>query len=96
MAVSKNEVKKLGQLSRIGIKKEEVESIQGDLEKILGFVSKLKELPVPKGDDLGAVKIPTNNVREDVSDLKGGEYTRKLLEQAPNVEEGFIKVKKVL
>jgi len=94
--ISEKDVKKLGQLSRIGIKKEEVESIQGDLEKILDFVSKLKELPIPEGDDFGAKKTPTNNIREDTSDLKGGEYTEKLLDQAPDKENGFIKVKKVL
>jgi len=94
--ISEKDVKKLGQLARIGIKKEEVKSIQEDLEKILGFVSKLKELSIPEGDNLGVRKTPTNNIREDDSDSKGGEYMEKLLEQAPDVEEEFVKVKKVL
>ncbi|MCF7835917.1 MAG: aspartyl/glutamyl-tRNA amidotransferase subunit C [Candidatus Marinimicrobia bacterium] len=96
MEVTKKEIKKLGELARIGINEKDAEVLKGDLEKTLSFISRLKELRVPEGDDFGATKTPTNNIREDVSELEGGEYTKELLEQASDIEDGFVKVKKVL
>jgi Asp-tRNA(Asn)/Glu-tRNA(Gln) amidotransferase C subunit len=39
---------------------------------------------------------PTNVFRDDVVTNKGGEYTDKILKQAPATENGFLKVKQIL
>ncbi|MFC1756919.1 Asp-tRNA(Asn)/Glu-tRNA(Gln) amidotransferase subunit GatC [Patescibacteria group bacterium] len=93
MEISKKDVKNLSILARVGIDDKEIEPMQKDLEKILEFVSKLKSA---KTSDVDAKTSDAENLmREDKDPHKSGEYTEDLLNQAPNLGRGFVKVKKV-
>jgi len=91
--ISKDEIRKLSVLARIEVDKKEIKSLQGDMENILGFVSKLKEFSMP--EELGKEEA-TNKMREDKDPHESGKHTEDLLNQAPELKEGFVKVKKVL
>jgi aspartyl-tRNA(Asn)/glutamyl-tRNA(Gln) amidotransferase subunit C len=93
MAISKKEVKKLSLLARVDIDENEIEEVQNSLEKILGFVSKLKDVSRNFISDQISV---LNVVREDGAPHESGEYSESLLKQAPETEKGFIRVKKIL
>jgi len=81
--INKKEIKKLSQLARIKIGEKETKSLQKDLEKILDFVSKLKEVEiVASTSDVDAKNV----MREDKETHKTEEYALK----------EYIKVKKVL
>lgn len=90
--ISHDDIKKLSVLARVGIGEKEETKIQHDLMSILEFVSRMKGAP--------AVSLKTENfvfnvLRLDDVSGKSGEHKESLLKQAPQIEKGFIKVKKV-
>jgi len=93
--ITVKEVKKLGLLSRVSISEKEASELQKDMEKILNFVSKLEKA------EISDTICSTLNV-EHVNIFRGDEAgekparDRSLLKQAPEMERGYIKTKKVL
>jgi aspartyl/glutamyl-tRNA(Asn/Gln) amidotransferase C subunit len=101
--IDKDEIQKLSQLSRIGVEKNEFEALRENLNKILDFVAKLKELQLPDSLESGKIEAAPpgtakaeNILREDASPHKAGEYSEVLLKQTPALEDSFVKVKRVL
>ncbi len=91
--MTNEDIQKLGELSKIEIKPEEAEGFKKDFESILGYINQIESV------DLKDVKetFGTKNVaREDVSKNETGGFSPDLLASAPNTENGFIKVKKIL
>ena len=92
--ISKEEVKKLGQLARIDIEEGEIDNFRRGLERILDFISVLKKAQVEEdGKEAGG---PANIFRDSASPQKPAEYTEELIKQAPDSKNGFVKVKKIL
>lgn len=94
--MNKDEVMKLAKLARIEISEKEAESLTGEFESILGYVSEVK-----KATSSGTTISPSANggknvMREDAQSHESGEYTQTLLEQAPAREGDYIKVKKII
>jgi aspartyl-tRNA(Asn)/glutamyl-tRNA(Gln) amidotransferase subunit C len=91
--ITKEEIKNLADLARIEIGDEEALKLTKDVDAILLYVGQIK-------DAVGDVKprIPTvrNIMREDVVTTKTGEYTDKLLAEAPERDGKYFKVKKIL
>ena len=94
-SISKDEIKDLGELARVNVDVDEVKKLQGDLEEILGFVSKLKEADTSQANDEKST-AKKNVYRKDESPHDEGEFTKKILDNAPSTRDNFIKVKKVL
>jgi len=94
MSISKDEVRHLAHLARIGLSDKEIESFQGQLEGILAYVDKLKGL------DVDAIE-PTAHVL-DLKDVLRPDESRpsldpeKALRAAPQRKDGFYKVPKVI
>lgn len=93
--ISKEEIKKLAELSRMAISKEEVEKLKPNFEDILEYVGKIDEVSVSE-EDFKKIGVPHNVLREDKNPHKSGEYTRDLIDQTPDREGNRIKVKKIL
>ena len=94
------DVKKLAQMARIDMDEVEMGEIAKDFDPILAYVSQVQEAL-----KLNNIQIHTgsqedyflNNVmREDVITNKPGEYTEKILNNTPDTENGFLKVKQIL
>ena len=93
--ISREQVKELAKLARVGLTKEEEESLAREMTSILNYVSELSEVDTSSVTPTSQVTGLLNVIREDellVSGIKRDE----LLANAPDKENGFIKVKKVL
>jgi aspartyl/glutamyl-tRNA(Asn/Gln) amidotransferase C subunit len=94
-----NDIKKLGELAKIEINEAEAEGFKKDFESILGYIKQIESVDLSAQAGLGDVtpSYGTQNVtRIDVAKNVAGEYSESLLASAPNTENGFIKVKKIL
>ena len=89
------DIEKLAELSRINISSEEKEIFLKDMLSILDYVDQIKKAA-------GAAAMPPeeiglkNILREDGPFHNPGQFTELLLDSAPEKEEGYIKVKKIL
>jgi len=93
--ISKKDIQKLGQLARIGISEKESKELQKDLDAVLDFVSELKSASVSGAEQIEE-DVLKNILREDKDAHEPGKYSEDLLKEAPKVEKGRVKVKKIL
>jgi aspartyl-tRNA(Asn)/glutamyl-tRNA(Gln) amidotransferase subunit C len=87
------EIQRLGELAKIEIKPEEAEGFKKDFESILGYIKQIESV------DLGDVSpeyLVKNVARADEDKNETGQFSDALLASAPNTENGFVKVKKIL
>jgi aspartyl-tRNA(Asn)/glutamyl-tRNA(Gln) amidotransferase subunit C len=96
-----DDIKKLANLARIDMSEEEMIEIAHDFDTILAYIGQVQEAASTGGVRGEVARIPEsyplfNIMREDVVTNKEGEFTDKILKQAPNTENGFLKVKQIL
>ncbi len=88
-----DEIKKIAELSRIEIDDDKLEAFAGEFNKILEYFKKLDEAPV---EGVEAFSFEEKNVfRADEPRLDGGTRNR-ILENAPERQGDFFKVKKII
>jgi len=95
------EIKKLANLSRIDIKDDEVEAMARDFDSILAYVDQIKEVSSNfeeknKTEDNYNQLFLYNVVRLDEAKNQKNSQTGDILKNAPQTEDGFIKVKQIL
>ena len=90
-------IKNLANMARVDMNETEMKEIGDSFGSILAYVGQIQEVS-DTSDSLyeEVADEPINVMREDVVTNKGGEYTEKILSQAPEIENGFLKVKKIL
>mgnify|MGYP003431776875 CR=1 FL=1 len=94
-AITVNDVKRLAQLSALQVSDTEADELRVQLEAILDYVKQLDEVDTNGVEPTYQVTGLENVTREDV--VKEYGVTREdLLRNAPDTEDGQIKVKKVL
>lgn len=93
--MDKKQIQHLGTLSRIKLSDEEVERLPGEITSILDYVSTIDEV-VKDGALKKEVGAVYNVFREDVVTNEPNAYTEDLLNEAPEREGRFLKVKKIL
>ncbi len=89
-----NDVKRLANLSRLEIDDREAEALLKDLESVLEYVSVVSKVEIT--DSSEDLPINRNVMRPDEVTNTSGAQTEILLEAAPDKQDGFIKVKKIL
>ena len=89
------DILRLSRLSRIRITNEEAESLRGDIESVLAYVSDINAITADSAitKKVGAVY---NVFREDVVTNVGDTYTESILTQAPKIEGRHVLVKKII
>lgn len=89
------ELQKLSQLARIAMSPEELRDARADLGAILEYVSRIQTASGAAGTerDAGLVR---NVMRKDGAPHESGINTEALLNEAPEREGEFVKVKKIL
>ena len=93
--MDKDSVKKLADLARIELSNEELENFAGDISKILVYVDEIKNVALASKDDTIESATTRNVMRED--SVASNKYeSQKLVNSAPQSQDGFIKVKKIL
>jgi len=94
--MERHDIEKLAELSRLQLSEAEIEQYHKQLDEILEYVSHIQEASadVP---ELTPKDVPVANVmREDGEAHEPGVYTDALLSEAPNTQDGYVKVKKIL
>ena len=93
--ISRDDVRKLAQLSSLQLDDAEADALGTDIENILGYIEQLSELDTTGVEPTYQVTDLQNVWREDVVDTYGSNR-EELLSLAPAVEASQIKVPKVL
>jgi aspartyl-tRNA(Asn)/glutamyl-tRNA(Gln) amidotransferase subunit C len=92
--ISKDEVKHIASLARIGLDEKEIEKFSHDLSSILDWIKQLEEVDVSGVLPTAHITGMNNNSREDrVEDFLDTEEIVKLFPEGKN---GYDKVKSVL
>lgn len=91
------EIKKLADLARIDMSQEEMEGMAKDFEPILAYVGQVQEASkFTTGEKKDEHYFLNNVTREDIAINIRGEYTKEILDEMPETQDGFLKVKKIL
>lgn len=94
MEVNDQLVDHLSELARLEFSADEKEGIKKDLQKMISFVEKLKELDTTGIIPVSHMTDETNRLREDVA---GGSFSREqALRNAPFTDGIYFKVPKVI
>lgn len=93
MSFTKEDLANLSLLARISVTPEEEEKMLHDMQAILGYVSEINEV---SGDVERVKGNHYNIVREDVVTRDPGTNTEAVMDEAPETEEGYVKVSQVL
>lgn len=94
--LSKEDIKKLADLARIKVDEKDAEALAGQIGSILGYVGQIKEVSGGVVSDEVQFGTSVNAFREDANENPGGTYTEALLREAPQKQDGYVKVKKIL
>ena len=94
MSVDKATVRRIAHLARIGVDEGELETLAGELNKILAWVEQLGELDTDAVEPLSSVNDEALAWRTDVID-DGGKVD-DILANAPAREREFFAVPKVI
>lgn len=91
------DIKKLADLARIGVEDIEAESLAGEIDAILGYVGQVSHVAsqasaIRDGED-AQIK---NVMRPDENPTEPGTYSKELIAEFPESENGYLKVKKIL
>jgi len=93
MAIKKEDVEHVAKLARIKISDEEKEKFTEDLGKILNYVEELNAAPTEGVIPVAQISNLENIARDDT--ITESLPNEKVLENAPEKDGKFIKVKKV-
>ena len=94
--ISKEEVKKLADLARLNVPEGELDKLAKDLESILGYVSELKNAPVPPAGEMADEQKLINVLREDINPHESGVYTDDLVAAFSKARDNYLSVKPIL
>ncbi len=94
MSVTKKDVEKIAQLAKLKFKDSEMDEFTKDMNNILTYMEKLNELNTENVEPLSHPNEDSNIFREDV--LKPSISTEEALKNAPDKDDKFFKVPKVI
>ena len=95
MSISKDKVKKIGNLAKIKLTNDEIEIYSAQLTQIVDFMNKLDEVDTSKVEsDLNQNLDHHSNRLNDI--VEDGNYVEKILKNAPDSKEGFFTTTKVI
>jgi aspartyl-tRNA(Asn)/glutamyl-tRNA(Gln) amidotransferase subunit C len=92
--LTRDEVVKLSILARIQLSDSEVEKFQKELSTVLDYVEELKKVDTNGLEEVSQVTGLVNVQREDK--IVTAENHEEILSQAPELKDGFYKVKAIL
>jgi aspartyl-tRNA(Asn)/glutamyl-tRNA(Gln) amidotransferase subunit C len=92
--IEKKDIENLAKLSRMELSDKEASSLTKDIESILDYVGQLKGVSVDLKDKKAGEN--RNVLREDENPHESEEFAKDILKEAPNTEDGYIKVKNIL
>ena len=94
MALDKADVRHIAHLARIRVADEDLDKIAGDLNHIIGWVEQLGEVDTETTEPMTSVVQMSLKTRDDVV-CEGG-YPEKIVANAPERDDGYFVVPKVI
>lgn len=98
MPITKADVEKIAELARLELTAQETESFTGQLSSIISYIDKLNEIDTTNVPPMSHCSTATGDseyaLRDDVVGPSLG--TQIATENAPDPEEGYFKVPKVI
>ena len=94
MKIRKEEVLHVARLARLALTDEEAEAFTGQLDAILGYVEKLSRLDTSGVEPTAHVAASGNVLREDR--VEPSLPRDRVLGNAPDAENGFFRVPRIL
>ena len=94
MSITQETVRKVARLARIKVPEAEIETLTGELAKIMGWVEQLNEVDTKGVEPLASVVDAALFLRDDV--VTDGAQQAKILQNAPEQAAGFFVVPKVV
>lgn len=91
--IERKDIEKLGTLSRIALSEEEKDLFVSEIDSILAYVGRVKDVQAGSGGTIGLV---SDVFREDGAPHESGIFTEAILSSAPKREGNYLKVKKIL
>ncbi len=96
MELTKDDVRDIALLARIGVTDEEIISYQKDMSSVLQYFDKLQEVDTDGVEEIGHITGVTNVYRKDAEDEMSEEGKKMIMDNVPQKKDGYIKVKSVL
>ena len=93
--LSRDEVKHIALLARIGIKEEEIEKYQKDLSAVLDFFHELETVDTENVSPIGHITGMMNKARADQTIDFEQAGKDGIMKNVPEIKDGFVKVKSV-
>lgn len=94
MELNRETTLKLARLSHLSFSEEELDQIQQDLSKMIGFVEKLNEIDTTGIQPLTHISNTNNRLRTD--EVKGSISAEEAFKNAPSASDHFFTVPKVI
>ena len=94
MKISLEEIRHLAHLARLEFSEDEIQAMQGDMDKILGFVEKINELDLEGVEPLVYLSEERNVLRKD--EAQSLLTKDEALKNAPDKDSDYFRVPKVL
>lgn len=94
--LTKQEVQHIAKLARLGLIPKEIERMRGELSSILDYIDQLKKVNISNIRPTSRSVFIENVTREDEVRSTKYEVRRRIIEQTPEMEKGFVKVKSIL
>jgi len=94
MSIDKDKIKHTAKLARISFNEKQIDSLSKDLSNIFNFIEKLNKINTENVKPLTSILDHTLRAREDK--ITDGGIRNKILENAPNKNEEFFIVPKVI
>ncbi|MCK5490628.1 MAG: Asp-tRNA(Asn)/Glu-tRNA(Gln) amidotransferase subunit GatC [Candidatus Pacebacteria bacterium] len=94
--ISIAEVEHIAELARIELSKEEVEKFSGELSDVLGYIGQLEEVETEGIEPVSQVTGLVNVLRNDVAKSSDEDTRRTMIDNFPDKDGDYIKVKQVM
>ncbi len=94
MSLTRDDVKKVAGLARLRMDDDQLDALLPKMNNIVGFIEQLSEVDTDNVEPLSNVARSTLPLRKD--EITDGECRDKVLANAPESEEGFFAVPKVV
>lgn len=94
MSIDNEQIKKLAYLARLEIPEERLDVLRKGFDSILAYIDQIESVTI---GDISGFQEPIKNVmRDDDNAIVPGAYTETLLAEAPDREDNYVKINKVL
>lgn len=91
--ISREEVDRLAELSRLDLREEERERFGAEIGQILEYIDEIKAVDVSEAEH---ESVNVNTMREDSVENEPGQFSDEIVRGMPESEDGHLKIHKIL